>query len=78
MATRPNLHTWQATCELAAALGLDGRMFDRFDPGGRGRANLELLQASPQDMAAAEVCCGSTTALDLFVSANKDRAVRPG
>ena len=35
------------------ALGLDGVMFNRFNPGGRGLDNLELLQASPAQLTAA-------------------------
>ena len=47
VATRLNLDTWAETLELAVALGLDGVMFNRFNPGGRGLDHLELLQAPP-------------------------------
>ena len=50
VATKLNLPTWRETAELAVALGLDGVMFNRFNPGGRGRENVELLQASPAEL----------------------------
>ena len=50
VATRLNLHTWRATAELAVALGVDALMLNRFNPGGAGRRNLDLLQASPAEM----------------------------
>ena len=53
VATKLNLSTWEETAELAIALGLDGIMFNRFNPGGRGIENLALLQATPEDLAAA-------------------------
>lgn len=53
VATKLNLPTWRATAELGIALGLDGIMFNRFNPGGRGFDNLDLLQAPPSDIQAA-------------------------
>jgi len=53
VATRENLPTWQETAELAIALGADGIMFNRFNPGGAGAGNIERLQASPAELAAA-------------------------
>lgn len=50
VATRLNLPTWKETLELAFALGVDGVMFNRFNPGGKGFQNLALLQASPQEL----------------------------
>jgi len=50
VATKLNLPTWSETAELAIALGADGIMFNRFNPGGRGRENIELLQASPAEL----------------------------
>jgi len=50
VATRLNLPTWRETAELGIALGVDGIMFNRFNPGGRGIENLELLQASPGEV----------------------------
>ena len=47
VATALNLHTWRETVELAFALGVDGVMFNRFNPGGEGFRNLELLQPTP-------------------------------
>ena len=53
VATKLNLPTWRETAELAVALGLDGVMFNRFNPGGAGIRNLEMLQASPAEIQAA-------------------------
>ncbi len=53
VATKLNLHTWRETAELAIALGARGIMFNRFNPGGRGRDNVAALQASPAELAAA-------------------------
>ena len=53
VATRVNLPTWRQTAEVAVALGADGIMFNRFNPGGRGRENIARLQAAPGDLAAA-------------------------
>jgi radical SAM protein with 4Fe4S-binding SPASM domain len=53
VATRLNLPTWRDTAELAVALGLDGLMLNRFNPGGRGIENLDLLQATPEALASA-------------------------
>ena len=53
VATRLNLSTWKETAELAVALGLDGVMFNRFNPGGRGAGNVALLQADPDALSAA-------------------------
>jgi radical SAM protein with 4Fe4S-binding SPASM domain len=50
VATKLNLSSWRETVELAVALGVDGIMFNRFNPGGRGRENVELLQASPEEV----------------------------
>jgi len=53
VATNLNLPTWRETAELAVALGADGIMFNRFNPGGRGFANLSMLQATPAELQAA-------------------------
>ncbi|MCY2931572.1 MAG: radical SAM protein [Planctomycetota bacterium] len=53
VATKLNLPTWRATAELAIALGADGIMFNRFNPGGEGGRNVGLLQASPAELTAA-------------------------
>ncbi|MCE5277431.1 MAG: radical SAM protein [Planctomycetaceae bacterium] len=55
VATRVNLPTWEQTIELAVALGADGIMFNRFNPGGAavGLGNIEQLQASPEELSAA-------------------------
>jgi len=53
VATKLNLPTWREAAEVAVALGADGIMFNRFNPGGRGRENIERLQATPQEVAAA-------------------------
>jgi len=53
VATLMNLPTWRETAELAIALGADGILFNRFNPGGRGAANIKALQAPPQQLAQA-------------------------
>jgi radical SAM protein with 4Fe4S-binding SPASM domain len=52
VATALNLGDFRQTAELAFALGADGIMLNRFNPGGRGFANLGLLQATPGQLAA--------------------------
>ena len=51
VATKLNLPTWREAAEVAVALGADGIMFNRFNPGGTGGRNVELLQASPEELA---------------------------
>jgi radical SAM protein with 4Fe4S-binding SPASM domain len=53
VATKLNLPTWRETAEMALALGVDGIMLNRFNPGGRGREHIDLLQADPAAMQAA-------------------------
>ena len=53
VATRRNLASFGETVELAFALGLDGLMLNRFNPGGRGFENVEALQPDPDEMSAA-------------------------
>ena len=53
VATRLNLPQWRETAELAFALGADGVLFNRFNPGGEGARHIEELQASPEDLASA-------------------------
>ncbi|MFP4054806.1 MAG: radical SAM/SPASM domain-containing protein [Phycisphaerae bacterium] len=50
VATRRNLPRWQQTAELAIALGTDGIMFNRFNPGGEGARHVEELQPTPQEL----------------------------
>jgi pyrroloquinoline quinone biosynthesis protein E len=50
VATRLNLHTLGETLEMAFALGVDAVMLNRFNPGGHGLENLELLQAAPEQL----------------------------
>jgi radical SAM protein with 4Fe4S-binding SPASM domain len=50
VATALNIGDFRQTAELALALGADGIMLNRFNPGGRGFANLGLLQASPDQL----------------------------
>jgi radical SAM protein with 4Fe4S-binding SPASM domain len=50
VATKINLASWPRALELAFALGADGVMFNRFNPGGRGLAHREELEASPQEL----------------------------
>ena len=51
VATKLNLSTWRDTAEMAVALGADGIMFNRFNPGGAGAKNVAALQASPGELA---------------------------
>jgi len=51
VATRANLATWPETAELAFALGADGIMLNRFNPGGEGARHIKQLQASPEELA---------------------------
>ncbi|HEY3354006.1 MAG TPA: radical SAM protein [Polyangia bacterium] len=53
VATRRNLAGLRDALELAVALGLDGVMLNRFNPGGRGRLHVAALQASPAELGAA-------------------------
>ncbi len=53
VATKLNLAGWRETAELGVALGLDGMMFNRFNPGGRGFDNIGLLQADPDELSGA-------------------------
>jgi radical SAM protein with 4Fe4S-binding SPASM domain len=50
VATAHNLGDFRQTAELAAALGADGMMLNRFNPGGRGFTNLDQLQISPNQL----------------------------
>lgn len=69
VATALNLHTWRETAELAFALGADGIMFNRFNPGGEGFANLDTLQPTPDALRhALDVAQELTTALDISIS----------
>jgi len=51
VATALNIADFRQTAELALALGADGIMLNRFNPGGRGFANLSRLQAAPDQIA---------------------------
>jgi radical SAM protein with 4Fe4S-binding SPASM domain len=53
VATKMNLPKWRETAELGIALGLDGIMWNRFNPGGRGFHHVESLQAPPAEIQAA-------------------------
>ncbi len=53
VATKLNLATWRDTAEMAIALGADGVMLNRFNPGGEGGRNIDRLQASPDELAGA-------------------------
>ncbi|MBN8458923.1 MAG: radical SAM protein [Verrucomicrobia bacterium] len=51
VATSNNIAGFRQTAELALALGADGIMLNRFNPGGRGFSHLTELQASPEQLA---------------------------
>ncbi|HNW92117.1 MAG TPA: radical SAM protein [bacterium] len=53
VATRLNLPTLRDTIGLAVALGADGMMFNRFNPGGRGWRNFDRLSAPVAELQAA-------------------------
>lgn len=53
VATKKNIETWAQTIEMAVALGADGLMFNRFNPGGEGRNNIEELLPSPYELSEA-------------------------
>lgn len=53
VATSLNLPAWRQTAELAVALGVDGIMFNRFNPGGASLRHVAALQATPQRLAEA-------------------------
>lgn len=50
VATKKNLHTWKETIEMALALGADGIMFNRFNPGGEGAKYIDELLPSPEEL----------------------------
>ena len=50
VATRLNLVDLHETIELAYAFGSRGMMLNRFNPGGRGRAHLDALLPSAEEM----------------------------
>ena len=69
VATKLNLHTWRETTEMALALGVDGVMFNRFNPGGCGFANLDRLQVSPRELSdALEIAESMCVEFDLPIS----------
>jgi radical SAM protein with 4Fe4S-binding SPASM domain len=47
VATRSNLDQFVGVVELCVALGVDGLMINRFNPGGEGARRIGQLQASP-------------------------------
>ncbi|MHC4664114.1 MAG: radical SAM protein [Planctomycetota bacterium] len=53
VATKLNIETWAETAELAFALGADAIMFNRFNPGGEGFRNFEMLQPSIEQLSKA-------------------------
>ncbi len=63
VATRLNLPGFAEALELAIALGADGLMLNRFNPGGRGREHIALLQPTPAEL---------TRALDLAERVSRD------
>ena len=53
VATKRNIGDFGGVLELAYALGVDGVMLNRFNPGGRGRRHLDELLPSPAELRAA-------------------------
>lgn len=69
VATRLNLPGWREAAELAIALGADGIMFNRFNPGGMGKGQVERLQASPAELAEAlDIAQDVTTQYGISIS----------
>ncbi len=52
VALRPNLEQLERVVELCVALGVDGLMLNRFNPGGEGARHIDKLQASPAELTA--------------------------
>jgi radical SAM protein with 4Fe4S-binding SPASM domain len=48
--TKLNLHSWRETAEMAFALGADGIMLNRFNPGGEGGRHIDELQVGPEEL----------------------------
>jgi radical SAM protein with 4Fe4S-binding SPASM domain len=63
VATKLNLSGWREAAELAIALGVDGLMFNRFNPGGCGYKNFDMLQSDPEEL---------QTALDIAEEISKE------
>ncbi|MBN1440154.1 MAG: radical SAM protein [Anaerolineales bacterium] len=69
VATKLNLDDVRGTMKLAFAFGAQGMMFNRFNPGGRGRANLEMLLPSRGGIRRAlEEAAAASAEFDLPVS----------
>jgi pyrroloquinoline quinone biosynthesis protein E len=47
VATRENIHDLETVVEMCFALGVDGLMFNRFNPGGEGANHIEELSIDP-------------------------------
>lgn len=50
VAMNPNLDQLERVVELCVALGVDGLMINRFNPGGEGGRHIDTLQASPAEL----------------------------
>ncbi len=50
VATRRNITQWEETIKLNVALGVDGIMFNRFNPGGKGRDYIDELLPTPDEL----------------------------
>jgi radical SAM protein with 4Fe4S-binding SPASM domain len=50
VATRRNLPQWEEVIKLNVALGVDGIMFNRFNPGGKGRLHVDELLPKPDEL----------------------------
>jgi radical SAM protein with 4Fe4S-binding SPASM domain len=50
VATKKNIHTWKETIDMAVALGADGLMLNRFNPGGEGANNIDELLPDPEQL----------------------------
>lgn len=68
VATRLNIADLRDTLRLASAFGARGFQFNRFNPGGRGAAHLDLLPTLAQVREALAVAEAETIALGLSVA----------
>lgn len=50
VATRKNLANWEETVNLCLAAGVDGLLFNRFNPGGEGARHVQELLPSAEDL----------------------------
>jgi len=50
VAVKPNLDQLEAVVEICVAMGVDGLMINRFNPGGEGARHIDMLQCTPAEL----------------------------